>query len=80
MLRWRRGKKQFLVVYNYGQGGVWAIIYAHSRLEIAKKYPQLKIYRFKPFWMNRVTYNKIKTTMALDINDAPSGWLTELVA
>jgi len=72
-------KKPYLVVYDYGQGGVWAIINSRSPREITKKYPELKIYRRKPFFMKRETYNQIAQQMTVDIDDQPSGWLVELV-
>ena len=72
-------KKPFLVVYDYGQGGVWAIINARTSREIKKKYPGLKVLRRKPLFMSRDTYNKIAEQMTVDIDDAPSGWLAELV-
>jgi hypothetical protein len=71
-------KKAFLVVYDYGQGGVWAVIMARSKREIEKKYPGLKIYRRKPFFMKKAMYDAIAADMTVDIDDEPTGWLAEL--
>ena len=71
-------KKPFLVVYDYGQGGVWAVINARSKSEIKKKYPGLKIYRRKPLFMKKAMYDSIAADMTVNIDDEPSGWLAEL--
>jgi hypothetical protein len=41
-------KKPHLVCYDYGMGGVWAIMRAHSKDEILLKYPELTIADTQP--------------------------------
>jgi hypothetical protein len=36
-------KKEFLVVYDYGSGGVWAIVHARSAEEINAKFQDLEV-------------------------------------
>ena len=38
----RAMKNRFLVVYDYGQGGVWMFIYARTSNEIIGKFPDWK--------------------------------------
>jgi hypothetical protein len=68
-------KKDFLVVYDYGMGGVWAVISARSQNEITEKYPMLSVQQIRPSWMTDEYYEKIKTARTFDIDDKPSGWL-----
>ena len=71
-------KRAYLVVYDYGTGGLWAIIMARSAAEIRARFPTLKIVEDRPKWMSAVDYESICTTNCVDIDDAPSGWLSEL--
>lgn len=73
-------KKPFLVVYDYGSGGVWAVIFAIKREQIALKYPRLKIIESRPGWMTDVEYTQIESRLSFDIDDHPHGWLLSVVA
>ena len=64
---------------GYGAGGVWAYIYAHSRDEIARKYPKLTIADERPRWMSEETFGLIASTNAFDIDAEPPEWLTALM-
>jgi len=46
------GVARFLVVYDYGQGGVWAYITARSSTEIVDRYPELRVVEVPPDWMS----------------------------
>lgn len=70
-------KKLFLVVYDYGMGGVWSLIYASDAEEIKNKYPQLQVIEKRPTWMDDVEYLKISKSNTFDI-DKPEGWLLTL--
>ena len=41
-------KRPFLVVYDYGMGGVWLLMDARSVQEIEERYPKLKAFDDKP--------------------------------
>ena len=70
-------KKSFLVVYEYGMGGVWALIMARYKGEILEKYPDLTIVDERPSWMSDDHFeNVIRKTY--DIDDEPEGWLSKL--
>jgi hypothetical protein len=72
-------KKSFLAVYDYGTGGVWAVINAQSPEEIVQKYPQLKVEEERPGWMTDDDYKAIAAGLTLDIDDPPTGWLLTMV-
>jgi hypothetical protein len=67
-------KRPYLTVYDYGQGGVWAVIYARSKEDILRKYPTLKVIDKRPAWMTDQWYEKIHSNRSCDIDDEPSGW------
>lgn len=76
-------KRPFLVVYDYGMGGVWLLIDARSVEEIESKYPKLKAYEDKPDWMSNS--EKSETIQDIenikyhwDIDENPTGWLADL--
>ncbi len=68
-------KSAYLIVYDYGTGGVWGIIHAHSKQEILSKYPNLSIFDERPSWMSEQDYKRIEATSNFDIDSPPSGWL-----
>jgi hypothetical protein len=72
-------KKSFLVVYDYGMGGAWAIIAACSEEEITSKFPMLKVMTRRPDWMTQEEYDEIASEGTYDI-DQPTGWLKTLMA
>jgi hypothetical protein len=71
-------KRQYLVVHDYGTGGLWAIIIARSAAEIGKKYPSLTIVDERTGWMNEEIFADIALHNLLDIDDAPTGWLAKI--
>jgi hypothetical protein len=71
-------KRKYLVVYDYGMGGVWGLIAARSEQEIHQKYPDLIIKEVRPGWMSDVIYDNIVLKSSFDIDDEPRGWLAKL--
>ena len=71
-------KRDFLVVYNYGMGGIWAVIQARSANVILQKYPSLKVETQRPNWMTNDHFDKIAAARTFDIDDPPTGWLLSL--
>ena len=43
-------KTPHLVLYEYGQGGVWAYVWAESQTEIKRLYPELSVVSQLPEW------------------------------
>ena len=73
----RTVKERFLVAYDYGMGAVWAYIYARSKQQIQREYPELEVVSDPPRSMTRELLSRIEKRMTFDI-DAPTGWLAEL--
>lgn len=74
-----RKKEPFLAVYDYGQGGVWAVIWARDAREVELKYPELKLAPERPPWMDGAQRADIELKSSFDIDEAPKGWLATLV-
>jgi len=70
-------KHEYLVVYDYGTGGLWAILEARSEAEIAQKFPRLEVISSRPGWMTPEMYETMVVPNRFDI-DEPKGWLKML--
>jgi hypothetical protein len=68
-------KQSFLTVYDYGQGGLWAVVNARSSQEIVTKYPVLQVIDKRPSWMNDEEYNRIAQRNSFDIDGVPLEWV-----
>lgn len=73
-------KKEFLVAYDYGMGGLWGIMLARSEEEISALYPELKIAEARPKWMTDERYLRLKSDEYHDIDDVPWGLLNVVLA
>jgi hypothetical protein len=71
--------KRYLVVHGYGNGGIWAVISAHSKDEIAARYPIFTIVDNPPSWMSKDYFDHLLSRKSFDIDDEPPGWLRALV-
>lgn len=71
-------REPFLVVYDYGQGGVWAYVKAASREEILQRFPELEVVEARPAWLTPDHDERIRRR-TLDV-DRPSGLLSDLIA
>lgn len=75
----RRDQKQpFLVVYDYGQGGLWALVHARTTDEIHRRYSELKVFARTPDWMQAEMLQGVLAE-SYDIDVPPSGLLASLV-
>lgn len=72
-------KEPYLVVYDYGMGGVWAVVYANNKKQIIDKYPMLDVVDERPSWMTEDLYEKTRANRSFDADDAPCGWLLTVV-
>jgi hypothetical protein len=68
-------KQKYLVVYDYGMGGVWAFITARSKDDILTKFPELTIVDKPPFSMSEEHLRAIEKRSSFDIDDEPPKWL-----
>jgi len=71
-------RRRYLVLHDYGQGGVWAYINADSRSDIARAYPQLEIYDKPPEFLYEADLMRIAATMTIDLADREHPFLREL--
>jgi hypothetical protein len=71
-------KQRYLIVHDYGMGGVWGVMAARSEEEIRQKYPQLKVVEVRPSWMSKADYDVILSNSSFDIEAEPLGWLAKL--
>jgi hypothetical protein len=70
-------KQSFLVLHDYGQGGVWAYLLADSVEAIHRRFPQLRVYEQPPEWMDAGEVDSLKKTMTIDM-DADHPFLVAL--
>lgn len=45
-------RTRFLVVYDYGQGGLWGYVLADSPEEITQRFPELQVVAERPDWLD----------------------------
>jgi len=65
-------KQPFLTVYDYGSGGIWAVMRSPDRTSIERKYPILDVFDERPLWMSEDLYAKIAERTLYDIDDEPA--------
>lgn len=74
-------KTPFLVCYDYGTGGLWALLYARSREEIADRYPELVIFDERPVWFEReASWQRLVERGSIDIDEPSRGLLRAIHA
>jgi hypothetical protein len=73
-------KREFFVVYDYGQGGLWAILRAESAEQVRRKYPGVEAFEGRPPMLDDATVSSIRRAGVRDIDDPPGGWLADLLA
>jgi hypothetical protein len=71
-------KRRFLVVYDYGQGGVWAYILANSASAIVEAFPELQVIDEIPPWMDDHVRRELESETQ-DLDDPTAGLLADLV-
>lgn len=70
-------KREFLVVHDYGMGGLWAIVYARSEAEVMKNYREVQVVDRVPRWLDNNEYENIKSTSFADLELGTSkGWIS----
>jgi hypothetical protein len=47
---------EFLVVYDYGMGGLWAVVAAQSATAITDRYPEVQVVADRPTWLTEERY------------------------
>ena len=74
-------EREFLVVYDYGMGGVWGLARAQSEGEILRAFPELKVVHEAPDWMTRERERKLRSeSFAVAEPSTFPDWLRILLA
>lgn len=68
-------KRKFLVLYDYGQGGLWAYVRANDPEEITRRFRDVEVLAAQPPWW---TAENEASTSTFDV-DAPGGWLLRII-
>lgn len=72
-------ERKFLVVHDYGTGGLWAFIAAPSAEHIREKFPDLEIVEGRPSWMTDELFDTIVETNSYEIDRIPpESWLARI--
>lgn len=74
------GKRPFLVVDDYGTGGIWIYLYATSAKQITDRYPGLTVITDWREWMTPERVFEIAAEIGPDMTfdiDNPHGWLAD---
>lgn len=72
-------KRQFLICYDYGAGGLWGVMDARSETEIASVYPELAVAHEQPGWMTDERFAELAADQHHDIDGTPWGILNALL-
>jgi hypothetical protein len=76
----RAEKQRFLVVYDYGQGGIWAFIWAQSADDIHEKFRDLKVPDTMPSWLTGEDLATTEQNMTFDIDNVrPGDWIARML-
>ena len=72
-------KQRFLVVYDYGQGGVWAFVWARSEVQLHRVFRDLKVVDSPPSWLTGEELAKTERQMTFDVDEVkPDDWIARL--
>lgn len=69
---------EWLVCYDYGQGGLWAIIRADTVDQVRQRYPQLQVFEERPVFLDDALVDRIREQCSCDVDEPPAGWLAQL--
>lgn len=73
-------RQRFLVVYDYGQGGVWAFIWAQSADAIRERFRGLEVVNTMPSWLTGDELARTEQTMTFDIDEVkPDDWIARML-
>ncbi len=70
---------EYLVVYDYGMGGLWGVLLAPSEVAIKAKYPELRIASERPAWMTEEAFQRLRE-QPLWLDAEPEGMLQAVVS
>ena len=65
-------RREFIVVYDYGMGGIWGIVSARSKNAILSEFPDLIVFENRPSWMSEYELEQIRNSCKFDLDDPTS--------
>lgn len=71
-------RSEFLVLYDYGQGGLWALVRADSANQVRQRFPEVRVFDERPTIVSDEMLGVIRAAGAVDIDGPMTGWLAEL--
>lgn len=71
-------RHEWLVCFDYGQGGLWAVIRADSAEQVRQRYPQLQVFEDRPAFLDEDQLAKVRHDCSCDVDAPPTGWLAQL--
>ena len=70
--------KSFLVAYDLGAAGLWAVLQAESRDQITKRFPTLTVMEERPENMSAEEHSRIATRESYTLAGPLPQWLADL--
>ena len=74
------GEDEFLVCYDYGMGGIWAVVLAPSAAAITRKYPEVFIPSDRPGWMTDEHFERIRANTRDRLDGPPTTFFKAILA
>lgn len=72
---------EYYVLYDYGQGGLWAIVTADSAESVRRRLPQVTVFEAPPPQLDAAALAAVRAAGVQCIGEGPlTGWLAELGA
>ena len=71
-------KREYLVLYDYGMGGVWANLTAENEDQIRERFPQLQVVTERPSWWTTQVEARTRERMTMDVDDESHPFLAAL--
>lgn len=68
-------EREYLVVYDYGMGGVWAVMTAPSKPAVESAYPGMAVFEERPPWMTTSMYRRIKSHHGFSFDEPDDWWM-----
>lgn len=72
--------REVYVLYDYGQGGLWAIVLAESAKQVRDRFPQLQVFEEAPTVLEPEVLDKIRQSGVYRYDDLRGGWLADFAA
>ena len=72
-------RRIFWVLYDYGQGGLWAVVRADSAAQIVGLYPPLQVFELPPESLDHVSIDRILKAGIQEVEQPRLEWMQDLL-